>query len=99
MEKKNWRIYAGLGGGFGGAKYVKTEFTTEILALIDAEVEANDEYNSYEGLHGLFSAEDELEENPDLDEEELDMMRQEDVDQWIEYWVVEETEENKHDDD
>jgi hypothetical protein len=43
--------------------------------------------------------EDELEENPDLDEEELAMMEQEDRDAWIEYWVVEETEENKHDDD
>ena|ERR1035437_9945458 len=99
MEKKYWRIYAGLGGGFGGAKYVETKFTTEKHALVDAEVEAYDIYNSYEGMHGLFSLEDELEENPDLDEEELAMMEQEDRDAWIEYWVVEETEENKHDDD
>lgn len=95
-EKKNWRIYAGLGGG---AKYVQTVFTTEELALQEAEVEANDEYNSFEGLHGLFNAEEALEENPDLDEEELGMMEQEDRDQWIDYWVVEETEENKYDDD
>lgn len=54
MQKYN--IYAGLGGGFGGASY---QGTGDFKSLADAENEAYqlavEEYESYSGCHGLLS--------------------------------------------
>ena len=91
-----YKIYAGLNGGFGGANYIRTtKETTEKWAEEEAFEEACEIYDSYGGMHGLFNREDALEENPDLDEEELDEMYNEDRENWIDYWVEEETKENK----
>ena len=85
-----YRIYAGLGGGFGGANYIKT---IEGVEESDAETEAYEEalniYNGYEGLHGLFNREDALEEDPDLTEHELYCMEEDDKNEWLEYWAEE----------
>jgi len=40
-------------------------------------------------MHGLFNEEEALEENPDLTEDELADMAQEDMENWIEYWAKE----------
>ena len=92
-----FNIYAGLGGSFGGAVYRETmEFDT----LNDAEVYAyhlaRDEYEKYEGLHGIkswgdiademgFDPEDEMSQEM---EEEISDYYIEEVEQWIEYYAV-----------
>ena len=49
-----YRIYAGLGGGFGGAEYHGTyEFSSQEEAERYAYDLAWDEYESYGGYHGL----------------------------------------------
>lgn len=98
-EVKNWRIYAGLGGGFGGATYQETINCTEDEANEEAYLHAVNEYESYGGMHGLFNYEDAREENPEANDDELDEMYLEDMDMWIEYWIEEETEENKEKDE
>lgn len=78
-----YKIYAGLGGGFGGAQYIGTEtFETEQAA-----------YDSYEGLHGLTSYND-IYENPedygldeDATEEEIEDAFSNERESWIEYYV------------
>lgn len=56
---KKYNIYAGLGGGFGGAHFCETaEFDTEEEAFAYAEELAKEEYDSYEGLYGLTTIED-----------------------------------------
>lgn len=56
---KQYNIYAGLGGGFGGANYQYTTLCeTEDEALDEAYERACEEYEQYEGLHGLPGWED-----------------------------------------
>ena len=60
-----YKIYAGLGGGFGGAQYIGTETFESEQAAYDYAFEcACEEYDSYEGLHGLASY-DNICENPE----------------------------------
>ena len=91
-----WKIYYGLGGGFGGAKFSHIEtgcgrVTAEEIAFQLAV----EEYESYGGYHGLTSY-DEIRENLEdygLDEEATDediwMAYMEEVNSWIEYYAVE----------
>lgn len=89
-----YKIYAGLGGGFGGAQYVTTEeFESEEAASRYAYECAIEDYQSYEGLHGLASFGD-ICENPEdygLDEdfcdEDAEQIYQEEIESWIEYWA------------
>lgn len=91
-----YKIYAGLGGGFGGGYYIKTTLeTTREWAEEEAYDEACEIYDSYGGTQGLFDREEALEEDPDLNDEELDEMYNEDRENWVDYWVEEETEENR----
>jgi len=84
-----YNIYKGLNGGFDGASYSET---IECDSLEEAEAyayeEACQEYDNYEGMHGLFNEEEELEENPNLTQNDLDAMRIEDMENWIEYWAI-----------
>lgn len=74
-----WKIYAGLGGGFGGGTYQETiEAETRELALQYAEETARDEYWSYEGCYGL---------GPEEDEEWSDEDYEDDMSSWLDYWV------------
>lgn len=51
-----YKIYAGLSGGFGGATYQMTEdYASMEDALEDAYALAVEEYQSYEGCHGLMN--------------------------------------------
>lgn len=89
-----YKIFAGLGGGFGGAFEVVIEEHNNLTnAIYSAYEYACNEYDSYGGMHGLFNEEDALAENPDLTEEELEEMRQEDLEAWVEYWAEEISEE------
>lgn len=54
-----FKIYAGLGGGFGGPVYQGIyEYGSAEEALKDAYRLAEEEYQSYEGCHGILSYED-----------------------------------------
>ena len=51
-----FKIYAGLSGGFGGANYHGTyEYESIDDALKEAYLLAEEEYQSYEGCHGILS--------------------------------------------
>lgn len=96
-EAKEYNIYAGLGGGFGGAKYQYTGlYDNEDDASMEAYIVASEEYESYGGYHGLLSYEEALEtamnDNPGKSEEELqeyiDELFEEDKENWIEYYAI-----------
>lgn len=87
-----FKIYAGLGGGFGGSDYCGTyEFDNEDQALDAAREEAIEIYESYEGNYGLLNW-DECKEtciesgwgdNDDI----VDEYYQEEIESWIVYEV------------
>lgn len=87
---KQYNIYAGLGGGFGGAFY---QFTT----LAESEDDANElayeaaiaEYESYEGTNGLRTIEDiREEEDQTLSDEDIEEIYQSEREDWLDYYVV-----------
>ena len=94
---KEYNIYAGLGGGFGGAKYQYTGlYDNPEKAAEDAYEAASEEYESYSGYHGLLTYEEALEaareDNPGKSEEELqeyiDELLEEDKESWMDYYAV-----------
>ena len=89
---KQFNIYAGLSGGFGGASY---RGTGEFKSLADAEEEAYtlaiEEYEMHEGNHGIMSWHDIAEENnlDTLDDsEEIDELYSEEREDWLDYYAV-----------
>lgn len=95
MEKYN--LYAGMSGGFGGLHYHRTEeFNSHEEALHAAYMLAEEEYQSYEGYHGILSRE-ECEEDcrasewigDDMTDNEIedvvDARYQEEIENWIVY--------------
>lgn len=94
-----FKIYAGMGGSFGGAVYHGTyEYDSKAEATQDAYRLAEEEYQSYEGCHGILSYE-ECEEDlrdsgfiqDDLTDAEVeDMVADhylEEIESWINYYV------------
>lgn len=57
-KMKEYNIYAGLGGGFGGKKYQYTG----LFESHEAWAAACEEYDSYEGANGLGTYADAMEE-------------------------------------
>lgn len=105
-----YKLYAGLNGEFGGANYHSTEeFKDEEDANMAAYELACENYESYGGMHGLFNRGEFIQELEDSDElqtlsddelEELISEEEEnDRENWIDYYVEEETDENKDDND
>lgn len=90
-----FEIYAGLGGGFGGANYVETiEANTREEAEEYARQCAIDDYESYEGSHGILSRDDVFEDliesfGEEPLEEDVDLRYMEGVEGWITYYVEE----------
>lgn len=90
-----FEIYAGLGGGFGGANYVETiEANTREEAEEYARQCAIDDYESYEGSHGILSRDDVFEDliesfGEESLEEDVDLRYMEEVEGWIMYYVEE----------
>jgi hypothetical protein len=90
-----FKIYAGLGGGFGGANFRGIE---DCNTIDDAEEfaywEAVEVYQSYEGLHGLMSW-DEVKEDlivrygTDIDEDDIRVAYNEEMDSWLDFYVKE----------
>ena len=91
-----YNLYAGLSGGFGGANLVfkGAEYNDIEEATKAAYQYAVEEYESYEGHHGLTSYDD-IEENPEdygLDEnpeaEDINEVYIEEMESWIEYYAI-----------
>lgn len=83
-------IYAGLSGGFGGAELIEEQVEFDSLEAAEeyAYQEAKDIYDSYDGLHGLMTVEEIMEEE-DLSEDEAYEAWEEQREDWIEYYVKE----------
>ena len=95
-EMKKFKIYAGLGGGFGGANYHFTEeFKNEEVAMEYAYELAVQEYESYEGLHGIRTWEEIREElyemypPEELGREDIELAYNEEMESWLVYYVEE----------
>ena len=99
MER--FHLYAGLGGGFGGAHYNQTIEAEDIDEAYECAYElAVEEYQSYEGFHGIMNWGDCYEnavESGFIDEESMteaeiheyiDDLYQEEIESWIEYYVI-----------
>lgn len=92
-----FKVYAGLGGGFGGAQYIETvEVATVEEAGRIAYEYAVEEYESFEGLHGLTSYSDIIDNPADYgldedceDEELLWEAYEEERSTWLDYYVKE----------
>lgn len=94
-----FKLYAGLGGGFGGAHYHGTyEFNDHAEAEHDAYQLAIEEYESYGGHHGLYTWDSLRQEIADdyydgdiskVDVEDVDMAYTEEVEGWIVYYAKE----------
>ena len=82
-----YNIYAGLGGGFGGAQY---EYTRDCKDKEEADTLAYEDaisiYESYEGSQGILSYDD-CRDVSDSDEE-AEEMYQEEIENWIEYYTI-----------
>lgn len=92
FSKLTWDIFAGLGGGFGGAKLIKRFVGTREEAEREAYLFAVEDYESYEGLHGLRSVKDIMEED-NVDESEAEMIYNDEMESWLDYYVREVKEE------
>ena len=99
MER--FHLYAGLGGGFGGVRYNQTIEAEDIDEARECAYDlAVEEYQMYEGLHGVMSWENCYEDasessfiNEDtMTEKEIneyvDDMYQEQIEGWIEYYAI-----------
>lgn len=84
-----YKLYVGLGGGFGGATYQQTvECEDEQAALDWAYEDACEEYERYAGLHGLRDIDDIMEEDG-VDEDVAWEIYEEEREGWLDYWVEE----------
>lgn len=85
--ENKWAIFAGLGGGFGGANFTGEIFTgTKEQAESRAYGAAQEEYDSYEGLHGLRTT-DMIMDEDGVDEDEANEIYNEEKESWLDYWV------------
>lgn len=86
-----YKIYAGLNGGFGGAEYIETdEFESEEDALEYAFAVACNIYEDYAGTNGIRYLDDIAdEEDLDLDEdwETIEEIFSEEREGWLSYKV------------
>ena len=93
-----FKIYAGLSGGFGGARYCGVyECADRDEAETYAREQAVEEYESYGGYHGLYTwdsmrqeiADDEYDGDIEqVDPEDVDMRMMEEVEGWLTYKVI-----------
>ena len=106
-----FKIYCGMGGSFGGARYNGTyEYASINEATDDAYRMAEEEYQSYEGCHGIMSpaeVEEDLRDsgfidNEMTDDEVADMIDyhyREEIESWISYYALPATGPDDQDED
>lgn len=94
---KEYNIYSGLGGSFGGAKYQYTGlFNSQEEADNEAYQRACEEYDSYSESHGLLTYEEAEEQAIDVGctpgtkdfEIYISGAFQEDLESWVEYYAI-----------
>ena len=95
-----FKIYCGMGGSFGGAQYHGTyEYANIEEATQDAYLKAEEEYQSYEGCHGILSyadCEEDLQDSGfidgDMSDDEIEDMvyshYREEIESWISYYAL-----------
>ena len=93
-----FKIYAGLSGGFGGARYCGVyECADKNEAETYASEQAIEEDESYGGYHGIYTwdsmrqeiADDEYDGDIEqVDPEDVDMRLMEEVEGWLTYKVI-----------
>jgi len=87
-EKKKYFIRFGLGGGFGGANlFVIEECVNDAEAGNLAWELAASEYENYDGMYGLRSIDDIINEDDVEDDEAYDIWNEE-REGWLEYTYV-----------
>lgn len=86
---KKYSIFAGLGGGFGGAHF---QFMNEYNCASDAEMDAYncavEIYESYAGMYGLRDIDDIIQED-EVDDEAANDIYLEEMEGWLDYYVKE----------
>lgn len=94
---KEYNIYSGLGGGFGGAKYQYTGlFNSQEEATDEAYQRACEEYYAYSESHGLLTYEEAEEQAIDEGctpgtkdfEVYISEVFQEDIETWVDYYAI-----------
>lgn len=94
----DYNIYAGLGGGYGGATYKGTlRNVTEKEAYDCAYQMASEEYDSYSDVGG-YSWEEML-EDANGDEDAAREIENENRESWIDYWAVQVDEDEDFDEE
>ena len=90
-----YNIYVGFSSRFGGAEFHTSEdFSSGADAVEYARDIAIQEYQSYEGCHGIYRLQDIQEEyqdfglDDDFTEEELEKGYLEEIEPWVEYCVT-----------
>ena len=95
-----FKVYCGMSGSMGGARYNGTyEYNNIDEAVRDAYRMAEEEYQSYEGCHGIMSPEDVEEDlrnsgfiDDDMTDAEVeDMVASyylEEIESWISYYAL-----------
>lgn len=87
---KKFEIRYGLGGGFGGCgDWEESNAKNEEDAYAHAHEMAIEEYEMYEGMHGLENTCTIAEENPDWDEDEVWDEYVECRESWLNYEIKE----------
>ena len=106
-----FKIYCGMGGSFGGARYNGTyEYADINEATADAYRMAEEEYQSYEGCHGILSyadCEEDLQDSGfidgDMSDDEIEDMvashYREEIESWISYYALPTTGPDDQDED
>lgn len=91
---KDYNIYAGLGGSFGGARYIGTLRNSSLKEAEEYAYEvACEEYESYEDLHGLRTTVDIMDEE-EVDADEAWEIYLEERESWLDYYVIPTEEDN-----
>lgn len=89
MERKDYNIYTGLSGSFGGGLYQGTlKNVSEQEAYECAYDLACDEFDRYEGSYGICDYDDFVEEYPEGTEEDYEDFKESQKESWMDYFVV-----------
>jgi len=82
-----YKIFYGLGGGFGGASEGEIEeFENEDIAMEYAFSCACEKYDNYAGYYGLRDIQQIMEQD-DVDEDEAENIYNDEREGWLDYYV------------
>ena len=94
QEKKKWAIF------YGTVNEAEMEIVEDEMSEYDANLyawrQAMEDYENYEGMYGLRTMEEIMEED-ELEEEDASQVYEDEKESWLNYWV-EEYDPTKHDD-